>query len=259
MAIDSSRYHELTLIDRTDFTDDLAVFHLQAEKPIEFTPGQYATIGVLNDAQDRTLLRPYSVVSAPGSTDVEIFIERVEGGALTSRLWKLEQGASVWMRKKIVGRFVLDTSCRHHVMAATVTGVGPYVSIARNQHQALQSGRQTAPHQLLIIHGGSRSWELGTYRRELTALAEEVDWLQYVPTVSRPWEDPNWTGESGRVEDVLRKHMDATDFPHDDTAVYTCGHPQMIEKAQGIFERTGVPDDRIHEEKYFVEGPGSTT
>jgi ferredoxin--NADP+ reductase len=27
----------------------------------------------------------------------------------------------------------------------------------------------------------------------------------------------------------------------------------MIDKAQGIFERAGVPEDAIHEEKYFVE------
>jgi ferredoxin--NADP+ reductase len=74
-----------------------------------------------------------------------------------------------------------------------------------------------------------------------------------VPTVSRPWDDPEWTGERGRAEDVLRKHMDASGFPMDDTAVYTCGHPQMIDKAQGIVERTGLPEEAIHEEKYFIE------
>jgi len=253
MGIDLSRYKELTLVDRTDFTDDLAVFHLRSDAPVDFVPGQYATIGVMDEPQERPLLRPYSVVSAPGTRDLEFFVERVEDGALTSELWALERGASVWMRNKIVGRFVLDTNFRHHVMAATVTGVGPYISIARDQLQALESGRRSTPHRLLILHGGSRSWELGTYREELNALAEQVDWLDYVPTVSRPWDDPDWTGERGRVEDVLRKHLDAADFPLDDTAAYTCGHPQMIEKAQGIFERMGLPEEALHEEKYFVE------
>jgi ferredoxin--NADP+ reductase len=55
------------------------------------------------------------------------------------------------------------------------------------------------------------------------------------------------------VEDVLRKHLDAAGFPPDDTAVYTCGHPKMIDKAQGIFERAGIEEEVIHEEKYFVE------
>lgn len=251
--MDLSGYSELTLIEREDFSDDLAVFHLQANEPVDFTPGQYATLGLLDTDADRPLLRPYSVASAPGATELEFFIERVDEGDLTPRLWDLDQGADIWMRKKIVGRFVLDTERRHHVMAATVTGVAPYVSIARAQLEALETGTLDKPHRFLILHGGSRSWELGTYRQELSRLSQQVNWLDYVPTVSRPWEDPDWPGERGRVEDVLRKHLDATDFPLEDTAVYTCGHPQMIDKAQGIFERTGIADEAIHEEKYFVE------
>jgi len=128
------------------------------------------------------------------------------------------------------------------------------VSIVRDLLQSGPAGDGAPPeHRLLILHGGSRSWELGAYREELTALSRELDWLEYVPTVSRPWDDPEWSGECGRVEDVLRKYMDAAAFPPDDTAVYTCGHPQMIDKAQGIFERAQIPEDAIHEEKYFIE------
>jgi len=251
--MDLSGYSELTLVERVDFSDDLAVFRLRAPAPVDFTAGQYATIGLMDESTDRPLLRPYSVASAPGSTELEFFIERVDDGDLTTRLWDLERGASIWMREKIVGRFVLDTDRPFHVMAATVTGVAPYVSIARAQVEALDEGDLDEPHRFLILHGGSRSWELGTYREELSGLAQRVDWLDYVPTVSRPWEDPDWTGERGRVEDVLRKHLDATSFPLNETAVYTCGHPQMIDKAQGIFERAGIDEDAIHEEKYFVE------
>jgi ferredoxin--NADP+ reductase len=147
----------------------------------------------------------------------------------------------------------LDTTRHYHVMAATVTGVGPYVSIVRHQRRDLKNGTVETPHRLLILHGASRSWELGTYRDELSRLDQESDWLTYVPTVSRPWEDPNWSGEQGRVEDVLRKHLDTQGFPMSETAAYTCGHPQMIENAQGILERAGLPEDHIHEEKYFVE------
>lgn len=251
--MDLNGYSCLTLTARDDFSDDLARFRVSAPDPVSFTPGQYATIGLMDEATGRPLLRPYSVASAPGSTELEFFIELVDDGQLTPRLWELSEGAEVWMRDKIVGRFVLDTERHHHVMAATVTGVGPYVSIARNQRRALQKGALDTPHRLLIVHGGSRSWELGSYRDELTALAEAVDWLDYVPTVSRPWDDPDWSGEVGRVEDVLRKHMDALDVPLDDTAGYACGHPQMIDKAEGIMERAGLPDDALHEEKYFVE------
>lgn len=253
--MDTSRYSRLTLAKRIDFAEDLAVFRLEADEPVHFTPGQYATIGLMDDETDRPLLRPYSVASPPGTTELDFFIELVEDGKLTPRLWELDTGAEVWMRDKIVGRFVLDTDYRHHIMASTVTGVAPYVSIARHQLRALESGDldEGDVHRMLILHGASRSWELGTYREQLTTLADELEWLDYVPTVSRPWEDPDWTGERGRAEDVLRKYVDTSGFPLDDTALYTCGHPQMIDKAQGIAERAGFPEDAIHEEKYFIE------
>ena len=255
--MDASRYSRLTLVERVDFSKELAVFRLKADEPVDFTPGQYATIGLKNDDDDRPLLRPYSVVSAPGKTKLEFFIERVDEGDLTPQLWDLEQGAELWMRDKIVGRLTLDSSRTHHFMAATVTGVGPYVSIVRDQLRALRDGVLDAPQPMLVLHGASRSWELGTYLDELTSLAEQFDWFEYVPTVSCPWEDPDWDGECGRVEDVLRKYLDAVSFAPGDTAAYTCGHPQMIEKAQGIFQRAGVPEDAIHEEKYFVQRNGA--
>lgn len=251
--MDLSRYHQLTLLERVDFSEELAVFRLKADEPVDFTPGQYATLGIQVDEHDRPLLRPYSVASRPGSTELEFFIEKVEEGLLTQKLWNLEQGAELWMREKIVGCFVLDESRQYHLMVSTVTGIAPYISIIRNQLRELKENGLERPEPMLVLHGASRSWELGTYLDELASLAGRLDWLEYVPTVSRPWEDPDWPGERGRVEDVLRKYLDRGPFPIDDTAAYTCGHPQMVDKAQGILERAGLPTEAIHEEKYFVE------
>lgn len=248
-----SNYHQLTLLERVDFSEELAVFRLEADEPVDFTPGQYATLGIQVDGNDRPLLRPYSVASRPGSTQLEFFIEKVDEGLLTQKLWQLDQGAEIWMREKLVGRFVLDDTRTYHLMVATVTGIGPYISIIRDQLRELRTGDREHPEPMLVLHGASRSWEFGTYLDELRSLAEQVDWFKYVPTISRPWEDPDWTGERGRVEDVLRKYLDQSPLTVDETAAYTCGHPQMIEKAQGIFRRAGFPEEAIHEEKYFVE------
>jgi ferredoxin--NADP+ reductase len=250
--MNEDRFARLRFVERVDFTHDLALFRFRADAPQAFTPGQYATLGMEPDEEGgRPLLRPYSVVSAPGTDTLEFFVERVDDGDLTPRLWALGAGDAVWMRRKIVGRFVLDERYRHHVMAATVTGVGPYVSIARAQRAALAAGTLEAPHRLLILHGGSRSDELGAYREELAALDAATDWLTYVPTVSRPWADPAWEGEVGRVGDVLRKHADAHGFAPSAAAVYACGHPGMIDNVLSMARRAGFDDDAVHEEKYF--------
>lgn len=248
------RYCRARLIERTDVSEDLAVFRFEPEQQLSFTPGQFATLG-LERPGERPLLRPYSVASAPHEPFLEFFVELVEDGALTTRLWSMQCGDTAWIRKKIAGLFILneESARTKHLMAGTVTGVAPYVSIARDQQHALQQGRRSTAHNLLILHGGSRSWELSPYREELRTLASRVEWLSYVPTVSRPWEDPDWEGEQGRVEDVIRKHMDAAQFTPENAIAYACGHPIMIEKVRGLLQRTGFADDHIEEEKYFRE------
>ncbi|NBB74429.1 MAG: ferredoxin--NADP reductase, partial [Bacteroidetes bacterium] len=132
------RYCRLRFLGREDFSDDLALFRFDADTPLDFTPGQYATLGVHPEGMKRPLLRPYSLASAPHDDELEFFIELVDEGKLTPRLWTLSTGDRIWMRKKIVGRFVLDQRRRHHIMASTVTGVAPYVSIMRAQAHALK-------------------------------------------------------------------------------------------------------------------------
>ena len=75
---------------------------------------------------------------------------------------------------------------------------------------------------------------------------------KYIPTISRPWEEPNWLGETGRVEDVLRKHADRLGFNHTNSVAYACGHPQMVENVKGILARARFLKDHIREEEYFA-------
>ena len=72
--------------------------------------------------------------------------------------------------------------------------------------------------------------------------------------ISRPWTDVDWTDEVGRVEDVLRKHLDGLGWTGDTVAGYACGHPDMIETVKGVLKRALVPEAHVHEEKYFTTG-----
>lgn len=249
------RYTQGTLVERLDFSDDLALFRLQPEEPLTFAPGQYATLA-LQDDTGQPLLRPYSVASAPHEEVLDFFVELVDKGVLTPLMWEMTTGDTMWIRKKLVGRFLLDERepPQRHVMAATVTGIAPYASMVRAQIDALMENDSLTPYRFLIIHGASRSSEFGSYLYELQKYDGTYDWLTYIPTVSRPWEDTDWTGELGRVEDVLRKYMDAGGYTSDNSIVYACGHPSMIEKVKDIVGRAHFDKDRFKEEKYFPAG-----
>ena len=236
---------------RLDVAADLAVFWLRPAELVAFLPGQYVTLAATG-ADGRAVKRPYSVVSAPHEPLVELVVEHVPGGALTPVLWPLRPGAVVWMRRRAAGRFLLDPERSRHVMACTVTGVAPFLSMLR-AHVANDAAGGAADDRFLVVWGASRAAEFGPYRDELAALAAGGP-VEAVSTVSRPWADPAWSGEVGRVEDVLRKHLDRLGWDPAGVAGYACGHPQMVETVQGVLHRAGVARDHVHEEVYFTEG-----
>ena len=235
------------LIHRIDLSDRLAVFKFLPSEGLSFIPGQYATLGVEGDGQ--LLERPYSIVSAPHERHLEFFVELVPGGVLSPKLWELKVGSRIWIRRRIVGHFTLSNLHKRHVMLATGTGIAPFVSIARTI-QFEERNDRPASDQLLIIQGASRSSDFGPYLNELRSLSL-TGWLQYIATISRPWEEPSWTDETGRVEDVLRKHADRLGYISGNTCAYVCGHPKMIENAKDILTRARFTGDNIKQEDYF--------
>ncbi|MGB7173734.1 MAG: hypothetical protein WBD23_09290, partial [Candidatus Acidiferrales bacterium] len=89
-------------------------------------------------------------------------------------------------------------------------------------------------------------------REEFEKTAKVFPWLTYVASISRPWEDPDWKGETGRVEDLVRKYADAWGLDGSNTSGYLCGHPQMIDNSKGILRRRGFPKESIREEVYWI-------
>ncbi len=208
------------LVYREDVTDELMVIKLEPEDgPFRFKAGQYCTLG------REGVERAYSIVSAPYEPLLEIFVELVPEGELTPRMWRMEVGDSMSIRPRPKGIFVLNENVHHHLMVATVTGVGPYLSIIR---EYLHQGGQG--HYFYVLFGASYQEEL-IYDVELNQLAaDHPECVKYVGTVSRPDEAKNagWQGDRGRVNTLVQKYLAEFDLPKDDTMVYTCGHPGMI-------------------------------
>lgn len=245
-----ANYCEAELIERTDISANLAILRFRVAEQPSFTAGQFATIGLAVDGE--MVERPYSIVSSPYEPFLEFFIELVPGGSITPKLWELQFGSTILVRSRIVGQLTLDTGVTHHLMLATVTGVAPFVSILRTQ-RIDRERRATTNHRFLVIQGASQSVDFGPYRRELEELSHG-GWLTYIPTVSRPWAEPSWKGETGRIEDVLRKYADQLGFDHTNSVAYACGHPQMVANVKAILARGRFRKDQIKEEKYFSLG-----
>lgn len=248
------KHYRARITKRADFAPDLWMIRVDPGADFPFIPGQYATLGVEKDA--RRLERPYSIASSPYEKELEFFFELVPEGQTTPPLYDLQPGDEVLLRKSAKGRFTLDTTQpgrTHHLMLSTVTGIAPFVSFARTLFKDWKEGRFAGDHELFLLSGASRSWEFG-YREELERIAAEVPWFKYVATISRPWEDASWKGQTGRVDDLVRMYVDEWNLHPGNTTGYLCGHPRMCENGQGILARAGWGKGSTFEEVYFIPG-----
>lgn len=245
------KFYHARILKRVDFAEDLWMIRVDAGGPFSFKPGQYATLGV--QAEPKRIERAYSIVSSPLENEIEFFFELVPQGELTPKLYQLQVGDEMLMRKSPKGLFTLDQKSgrTNHFLVCTVTGVAPFVSYVRTMYRAWKEGTFKGEHKLFILNGASRSWEFG-YHDELQKFADEAPWLKYAPTVSRPWDDANWKGEFGRVDDVLRKYSDMWGLDGTNSVAYLCGHPDMIENGKSTLKRIGFTKEHLKEEVYWI-------
>jgi len=277
MAVPADKFLTATITSRREISEDLWAIRIDTGSPFPFAAGQYATLGLAGPAG--LVERAYSIASSPYERELEFFIELVPAGELTPLLYRLHVGDTVSVRKAAKGRFLIDVhaspaetpspeprapspgpSVAHsakagaatdHLFLCTVTGVAPFLSLVRTLAQDARDGKPPSDLRLFLIEGASRSSELG-YNDELEQFARELPWLTYVPTVSRVWEDAGWSGEVGRVDDIIRKYADQWIPDPARGMAHLCGHPSMIEHGKAILARRGWPKNRLKEESYFI-------
>jgi ferredoxin--NADP+ reductase len=226
------------VIEKQFITDNLMVIKIKPNSPFVHRPGQYCTVG-FNGSE-----RPYSIVSAPHEEHIELFVELVRDGTMTPDLWKVNSGDIINIRPRAKGIFTLEHDYDNHFMIATVTGIAPMISMIRDSlHHGL------TPHKFYVIHGASFENELA-YRAELQELSTIHDDIFYTPTVSRPQDPENnrWEGETGRVNSIFYKYIDKFSLSHQNTLIYACGHPRMVEDVKAQARGKGF---RVKVEKYW--------
>ena len=252
MPFPGDKHFHARILERRDLSPDLWLLRLDPGAPFKFLAGQYATLGV--EQNGKRTERAYSIVSSPYEDALEFFLELVPHGELTPLLYNLKEGDALLCRKIAKGRFTIDlrSGRTQHLLVSTVTGVAPFVSYIRTLYRDWKSGDSPMPgnHKLYCLQGGSRSWEFG-YREELERYAAEVPWFKYVSTISHPWEDEKWNGQTGRVDDLVRQYATEWGLKAADTTGYLCGHPNMVENCRGILQRAGWQKGSMFEEVYF--------
>jgi len=264
--------YNATVIAREEINPQLVILRVRPDGELfSFQPGQFAVLGLLGAEPrvpeaapedppappDKLIRRAYSLASSSLERQyAEFYVTLVTSGELTPRLFALRPGRRLFLSPKASGLFTLDRARpdRALLLVATGTGLAPYMSMLRT----MLIGETVR--KFVVLHGARHSWDLG-YRAELESLARLRPNLVYLPSITRPTEDPHFTGLTGRIQTLLEKGVveRSTGLPlsPEQFEVFLCGNPDMIRETRGLLVQRGFTPDQgkntgnIHVEEYW--------
>jgi ferredoxin-NADP reductase len=204
---------------------------LEVPDRIDHLAGQHYVVRLTAEDGYRAQ-RSYSLASSPGDPLVELLVERLDDGEVSSYLADVvEPGDELEVRGPIGGWFVW-TGDRPALLLGGGTGVVPFVAMART---AVELGRP----ELLRIAVSTRT------RAELPYLAE----LAAAGAVVLTTRETSGIRPAGRLTAA-----DLVPLWEPGQDVYVCGSTPFAESATRVLESLGVPAPDIRVERFGPSG-----
>jgi ferredoxin-NADP reductase/MOSC domain-containing protein YiiM/ferredoxin len=212
-------------------------------------PGQYLTLRVRPDEQQRSLLRNYSLSGPPGAGFYRITVKRehdgVASGYLHTRLAvddELDVGAPR-------GTFILDGTHAPVLLLSAGIGVTPVLAML----QAL--AEEHSDREIWWLHG-ARSSSDHSFAAEAKALLATLPNVRTHICYSRPGPDDREGRDFERVGRVSASLL-AELAPPLDAEAYLCGPVPFMDEISAGLAAMGIGASRIHTEP-FGPAPGLT-
>jgi len=272
MSAADSNVYNATVIGREEINPQLVVLRVRPDEALfEFKPGQFGVLGLLGGAlrvaeaapedvptePDKLIRRAYSIASSSLERRyVEFYLTLITSGQLTPRLFALKHGDRIFLGPKASGVFTLDRVPPEKavILIATGTGLAPYISMLRTM---LVNDSQR---RFVVLHGARYGWDLG-YRGELESLARLRPNFTYIPSITRPDQDPHFQGRSGRIQTLIEQGVlegeSGVALDPARAEVFLCGNPEMVSivkmmlEDKGFAAKNGEQPATIHVEEYW--------
>lgn len=218
-------------------THDIRRVRVKLAKPLEFSPGQYATLQFTPEH-----VRPYSMAGLPGDAEMEFQIRLVPGGRVTEYVFdQLAVGAAI----RVSGPFGTAYLRRKHtgpmLCVGGGTGLAPVLSIVRG---ALEAGMDNPIH----LYFGVRSQQDLYDAERLQALAALHPNLKVNLVIATGPVEPGQ--RSGLVTDVIRQDFGSLAG----WRAYLCGAPAMVEALSLLATSLGMEPGQVHADAFYPSG-----
>lgn len=209
---------------------------------IDFQAGQYVNLSVPGVDGPRA----FSIANPPSKSGlVELHVRLVPGGAATTRIHRdLKVGDTLRLAGPY-GRFIVRKSA-DVPMIFLAGGTG----LSSPKSMILDLLEEECGLEMLLIHGVRAARDLYDHE-EMVALAARHPNLTYVPVLSAPEPDDDWSGETGFVHEALERRYDGL---YVGRKAYLCGPPPMVEACIRTLMKGRLFERDIHTERFLTAG-----
>lgn len=223
---------------------DVMILHLKlpASERLQFHAGQYIDI-LMKDGKRRSL----SLANAPHDDAVLELHLRNYGGPLSEYVFGRMKEKDILRFEGPLGTFFLrEDSDRPVIMVAGGTGFAPIKAIIEHAHY--KGSRRP-----MTLYWGART-RSGLYMNDLAETWVSEYGIAYVPVLSEPLPEDNWSRRTGLVHQaVMTDIADLSGYQ-----VYACGGPAMVEAAQRDFTALrGLPEDEFYSDSFTPAPPAA--
>ena len=241
-------FHDLTVRRIDPDTAEAVIVTFDVPEPLRetyaFTQGQYLTLRKTLGGED--LRRSYSICAGVDDGELRVGVRKVKGGVFSNWINEsLKPGDSIAVMAP-QGRFFVPLdphSRRHHVGIAGGSGITPILSI-------LKTVLAREPKSSASLIYGNRMLKSTMFKEELEDLKNRfLSRLSLHHVFSdEPTDAPLNMGVMNRdkLAEFLGSVVPASGIDH----VYICGPYQMNDEAEAALLASGVPEDRIHIERF---------
>jgi Na+-transporting NADH:ubiquinone oxidoreductase subunit F len=194
------------------------------------------------DGGNEPYLRSFSLASDPkDQRNLDFIIRRNPHGKGTAWIFeKAEVGETLTLRGPN-GDFHLQPNNREAIFIAGGSGLSAIRSIL------LDMCTRKVTRKARLFFGAVSRRDL-YLTEELAALETKLPDFKFIPALSAPLPDDNWSGETGLITEVVGRHYaDCRDME-----AYLCGSPGMLEACLKVLQERGMPAENIHFDKFVT-------
>jgi Na+-transporting NADH:ubiquinone oxidoreductase subunit F len=229
-----------------DLTYDIKYFRFKLIEPdeIEYKAGQYIQFqSEPYGSVAEQYYRAYSMCGVPEDKNhIDLMVRLVPEGLVTTFIFEhLKVGDQVNITGPF-GDFYLRDNDRPMICIAGGSGMAPIRSILYSMPKEDIAKRKP------VFFFGARAVRDLFMVDEWREFEKENPDFRFVPALSAPDEGDDWTGDEGRITDVVPKYIENGDVSGYEA--YLCGSPGLLNACIETLTSMGMPEERIYYDKF---------